>query len=144
MRRECDCKQPEPHVKPGKQNWCVKCGGYLADHWRSSNANVAQFFNRLSDCQNVEGTFPAFRAQCERRELAGRSTFRYKYLSRDNIADGFEEACDLALYPYLDALKAQREGLGDEDIDLCLQVAFYAAMAYDTLARLRAKRDHAP
>lgn len=140
--KECEC--PEPNPKPKKPDTCVRCGFAISPRWATSDAHMMRFFNRLSDCRNLEASFPAFRQLCERREKAGRDTFRYAYLNRDDLSEGMEEAADLALYPYLDSLKMIREGREGEDYDLVLTVAFHAAQAFDALARLKEKRAGTP
>ncbi len=142
--RECECPRPVAKVKPGRERFCERCGFYLGDSWRSSDANLDRFFNSLTSCQNVPITVADFEGLCDRREREGRDKFKFAYLDRDNISEAAEEAADLALYMYLDLLKAEREGNGDEGRDLAMTVAFHAAQAYDALARLRQKRNHSP
>lgn len=155
MRAQCECglkTDPQrtplvPNPKPNKPDICVQCSGHI-DHdadWASNTENLSQFFNRLTDCQNLPITFPYFQGEIETREKFGRAQFGFEYLRRNNLTEAREEACDLALYAHLDILKARREGIREEDgIGLALTMAYYAAKAYDAALRLQAKRNGAP
>ena len=142
--RECECPKPNPRVTPGKENICVRCRFLIADRWSPTDDNLNEFFNRLSDCQHVEASFPQFRQMAEERVREGRETYGYRYMAADNLAEGLEEAADLAIYPLLDDLKMIREGRGGEDYDLVLTIAFHAAQAFDALVRLKQRRAGAP
>lgn len=135
-RFHCACPRPAYDDLDRRPNTCVKCAGYIDPAWVSSDANVQTFFDRLTSCQNLPENFPAFRAHCERRELAGRSTFGFRYLDRDSIEDTLEEACDLAIYPYLHGLRLVREGNADY-LDLPLTAAYNASQAYDAMLQER-------
>lgn len=140
----CKCAEPRETLNPRKRGSCVKCGKQFDPAWVSSDDHVRVFFNRLSSCRYLEESFPAFRQMCERRELAGRETFGFRYLDRDNLTEAMEEAADLALYPYLDWLQAAREGRPDEDFDLVLTIAYHASLAFDAAVRLQHKRGGEP
>ena len=141
--RECPCEKPEPQIN--RPHVCVKCGDSLPERWTTNDATLAQFFGRL------EETFPApppwfekFKGQVLARERAGRSTFRQSFLARDNLAEGLEEAADLALYSALDHLVTIRKEGEDRDFDQVLTAAWHAAQSWAALDRLAHKRRGTP
>lgn len=143
-RFECkSCTRPNPKVN--KPDTCVQCNGLISDEWSSNDQTVHEFFKRLGDSIPAKGdAWQRFVIDCEAREFAGRKSFGFTYLERDNLREAREEACDLALYLMLDALKMVREGRAEEDFGLVLQIAFHAFQAYEATFSLAARRRGAP
>lgn len=139
----CECSEPRETANPRKAGSCVKCGKHFDPEWTSSDQTMTEFFNRLSSCRFLEESFPAFRQMCERRERAGRDTFGFSYLVRDNLEEAREELSDAAVYMALDILKARHDGT-DECADLALTVAYHASRAFDALGQLQHKRGGEP
>ena len=144
----CSCPRPGLSINPRMQGSCVKCTRMLNPEWVSSDANMERLFGRLAEAmppgEADSDDFWAFRAQLEAREKAGRDRFGFEYLAKDNPREATEEACDLALYGFLDSLRAIRDNGSDEDIDLVLEAAYYAFKAHAKMRHLRARRHGAP
>ena len=139
--RICPCPHPEPHVKPGREDFCVKCDGHLDPRW-TCNADNTRAFLQLLDKANTniaKDTLVRFEAEVLRRQKDGEPIFRQSFLSRDNVAEGEEEALDLALYAILELLVERRAGKR-ETTDLALSVAYHAAKAYEYLEMWRTRR----
>lgn len=94
---------------------------------------VADWLNQLAELPDVHEHFTAI---CRHREMTGRRIFGDAYLNRDNIAEAWEEAADLANYAFFEALQRRNQGK-DDRMDLALMAAHHAAMAHLTLLRLR-------
>ncbi len=131
---ECGCEKPIETVDPRWPGSCVRCGNRIEPRWTSNDATVAEFFDRLEEC--FPGETPAwvqiFRRHCEARELAGRDTFGYEFLARNNPAEGLEEAADGANYAFFDILQSRRDG-DEEEWALALTAAYHFAHAYRAL-----------
>lgn len=140
---ECACRQPRVSPNSRRNGTCVRCSGRLDPSWVSSDETLAAFLDHLASTipgwPEAAGSFDAFRRQVQARERAGRETFGFAYLSRDNPAEGLEEAADLAIYAYLDTLKALREG-EDDELALALTAARKAWEAHEALNALLSRR----
>lgn len=141
MLSECACAIPNPRL--GREDWCVQCGRAIPKRWTCNSQTIDAWLRRLAAALPGEN-LAKFREHIIVRELAGRDRFKHSFLGRDNLAEGLEEATDLALYSLLDTLKAVREGHGDEDVDLALTASAHAFHAYKALDHLRQKRQGAP
>ena len=148
MRRECECRRPNPYQHPEKADTCVQCSGWINPEWSPSNQTVAEFFDRLAeamfDAKLLHGPGPPewwedFRRHAEVRELAGRKAFGYRYCDRDNPRESQEEVADYAIYAMLAILRSRREG-NREEWELALTGAYHAAEAHRCAAALRAHR----
>lgn len=139
----CACPVPLETSNPRTKGSCRKCGHILNPEWVSDDRQVAEFFARLTPVLGDEPTFPHFRELCQRRERAGRDYFGFRYLDRDNVAEGAEEAADGANYAYFEMLQARRLGLDPEE-DLLLSAAQHFALAYASLAAAQHKHRGAP
>ena len=141
MRRECECREPNPYQHPEKGDTCVQCSGYISPRWTSNNQTVAAFFDRLEQSMfpvsldDLPDWWERFRMHCEARELAGRSRFRHSLCRRNNPGEGMEEAADGALYALFDCLVSRRAG-EDEEIDIALTAAYHFAKAHEALSHL--------
>lgn len=139
-RFPCDCEIPRPYPTPHKAHTCVRCLGEIKPEWKSTDKNLAAFFGRLEEAApDTTLWLNEFRGHCEQREHAGRESFGYEYLRRDNPTEATEEACDGAIYMYLDGLRCLREGK-EEDADVRLTAAFHFAKAHYYSRMLLAKR----
>ena len=142
--RVCECPAPEPHVKPGREGFCVKCDAALDPRWTCSADNTREFLRRLEEANPGAGEpFQRFEAQILRRQRAGESTFRQSFLSRDNLSEAQEECSDLAMYAALHCLVQRRAGQ-DEEMDIALEIAGHAAKAFELLEIWRAKTHGRP
>lgn len=127
---QCDCPVPKESAR-----WklhCRACAGYIDPSWTSNDETFAEFFDQLKALPGVDATFIE---HCRRRELAGRPEFGNSFLARENCLEALEEAADLALYSNLHLLKCRREGKREE-VELALEAARLAALAYAAVARL--------
>ena len=114
-------------------------------------APLAPFFDRLEQTeagwQYATHKPPAelthLRALCEARELAGRDIFGDAYLTRDNIAEAFEELADAMNYLAFEAEKVEQAG-ADPEWDLILTAAGHLVAAYGHLVHLRQRYRGAP
>lgn len=141
----CQCRKPGNPSNPRRSGSCVKCGKHFGPEWVSSDETFNQFFDRLRDSIPTVGPeFDAFLLQCKQRELAGRDTFGYAYLDRDNVVEAYEEAVDGALYSFLDVLATIRDNGDDPDIGFALTAAASFYSAYRALVELHHKRLGAP
>ena len=137
--RVCECPQPEPHVKPGREKFCVKCDHLLDPRWVCSYENTREFLRRLEEANpGAPESFKRFEAMVLRRQQAGEPIFRQSFLARDNLSEAAEEASDLAMYACLHLLVERRAG-GVEEMDLALSIANHAAKAYELLEVWKAK-----
>lgn len=141
----CECNEPRETVNPRRPGTCVKCGKPFDPEWVSSDETFAAFFDRLAESMAVvPPEFETFRAQCAKRERAGRETFGFRYLSRENTTDAYEEACDGANYMLFNALQKVKEGYPGEDIDADLTAAWKFYEAWSAAARAYRKHHHSP
>ena len=132
--RDCSCDRPRDHatVNPGfRDGWCATCGGYLNPDWLSTSQGLNRFLQRAG-ADHLAG------AHCYSRELAGRAEFGLAYLTRDNPAEGMEEAADGMIYSFLESLKDRRAGEPEVDFDL-LDAARHFALAHEALVRRRGR-----
>ena len=129
--RECDCAVPEDagKIRPG---YCRFCGGRIPQDVLSTDKTFSEFFDQLAALPGVD---PAFIEHCRRREFNGRDEFGNAFLDRENCLEGLEEACDLGIYSRLHLLRMRREHKR-EHVELALEAARLAALAYAALARL--------
>jgi hypothetical protein len=131
---------------------CADCKKRVRQAAVADDRRISLFFDRLQESlfrfDRVSGellapdTWFAFREQCQARERRGRDVFGLRYLSadRDNPAEGLEEACDGAMYAYLDTLKSAHLGRDDADVHLALIAAQRAYQLYEALLDLRAAK----
>lgn len=137
--RVCECAHPKRHSDPRYPHTCSACSWRISPEWDASDATVRAFF---SDLLHAFPTPPPgleeFIALCLEREAMGRREYGFRYLTRDNASDGYEEAADGAIYGFLEELCAMREG--DTQRDMALTVAYKAFDLYVACARLRSKR----
>jgi hypothetical protein len=125
------CRCPEPAMNERRPDFCRRCGVRHNPRIVSSDRTMAEFFARLAD---LPGVNPAAMLEARDRELAGRDTFGLKYLARDNVAEGCEEAADGLIYAALEWLKDRRTG--EEDMDpALLDAAHHFALAHAALKR---------
>jgi hypothetical protein len=102
------------------------------------NSCFESFMEQLSRTPAVTEYFIA---QCVARYQAGIDEFVDEegsplYLTRDNCAEGLEEAADGANYAIMESLKRFEEGK-DEKRDLALKAAHLFAQAHFTLLQLQ-------
>lgn len=143
--KRCQCRKPGDHPSPNRKGQCVRCALPFDPKWVSSDDTFNEFFARLRESLPVVGPeFDSFLLQCKKRELAGRDTFGFEYLARDNVVEAYEEAADGCLYAYLDVLKTVREDGDDADIGFALTAAAAFFQAYSALVQLHHKRHGAP
>lgn len=130
--RQCErCPSPEPNVKPGKEGFCVRCGGQIHPDWAISLDNTRAFLKRLSEATPGAGeSFERFEASILRRQKAGERTFRQTGLEKDMQAEGNEEAVDCAVYSVIGLLQERRAGI-DENLDIALEIASCAARIFE-------------
>lgn len=149
MRFECRCEAPAASPNPRSAGTCNRCLGLLAPRWTSNAQTVSAFYARLAEALFgygpdgellTEPWFDAFVDQAKARELAGRDKFGHRYLTRDNRVEALEEWTDGSNYLFFDSLQELRAEGDDADIDLVLDVAYHAALAYRSTLRLAAKR----
>jgi len=117
------------------------------------DTKVREFFDALeravgagapAESDNPLGGFRHFRILAEYRERHGRERFGQSFLQKENIAEGFEEAADLAIYPLLDSIKEYVRPSEDPDVDLVLTAARHAFIAFEALRELAGKRRGSP
>lgn len=144
--RECECPEPNRHSNPRYPQKCVRCGWHISSEWDSNSENIKSFFDHLESVfpGSASDDFRVFRQECERRELAGRKTFKHRYLARDNRVDAREEAADLANYMYFDVLQNLRLTGTEDEKELALTAAYHAYKAYEATLRLGRKRQGSP
>lgn len=121
----------------------------MAAEWQTTDETAREFYIRLAEALfpynqqtgelMVEPWFEDFREHCALREIAGRETFGFTYLSRSNEIEATEEAADGAIYMLLHGLRARREGWEPED-DVRFTAAYHFAKAHQYSRMLRAKR----
>lgn len=131
--RQCErCPSPEPNVKPGKEGFCVRCGGQIHPDWAITLDNTRAYLRRLEDAApNIApDSFDRFEAQLLTRQKAGETTFRQSGLARDVQAECNEEAVDAALYSVIALLQERRAGM-DEEWDIALEIGVCAARIYE-------------
>lgn len=142
---ECPCPRPWPSAKDVET--CRACGLWINPAWSSSDQSVKAFYDALERTVPSWPTVPQwlkdFRLHAEARERAGRPIFGQAALSRDNVADGHEEAADGANYAMYETLVAIRSG-NDVELDLALSAAKHFAEAYNDLTKLREKERGRP
>ena len=130
MTLSCRCDMiEEQSIRPG---YCRFCGGRIDPEWVSSDATFAEFFDQLAELPGVPSDLIE---QCRDRELAGRETFGFAYLARDNPKEAREEIADFVLYIRLHLLCARREGR-PEKVEAALRAAHHAALAYEITREL--------
>ena len=144
MRGGCTCPQPRISPNPRLAGSCVVCGKLIAPELLEPDERLTEFFDRLegvviASAGRLPETFAAFRRQCKDRESAGRGEFGLSFLSRDNLAEGREEAADGAIYSWLEALKLERCG-EDPDLQLALSEAFHLFKFYEANLERSARR----
>jgi hypothetical protein len=132
--RTCHCSKPVTRHRSPKS--CLRCLGEIEDRWLSSDENTAAFLGRVAALPEVTG--PALH-HAQKRERAGRETFGFAYLSRDNDREGLEEAADGLIYAALSWLCDRRTGREDIDPDL-LDAAHHFALAHAALERRLARK----
>ena len=141
---ECKCAVPKPKVRPGKADWCERCGYFIHPRWSCNSKTMGEFFDRLASALVTrDDTWARFRIDVEAREFAGRRRFGQSFQSRNNINEAMEEAADGALYACLDTLVARRAG-DDEHSDLALAAALHFYRAYETLIHVAHRRRGEP
>jgi hypothetical protein len=142
----CACIPPREGPDPRSKGSCVRCGKLIDQEALSTDETHAQFTGRLRSC--FPGPPPTgFDDFCQtalERARGGREEFGHSHLDRDNCMEAEDEATDLLNYMHFDVLKAEREGYGEQDIDLALSTAFYAWKAFESARKLAAKRRGSP
>jgi hypothetical protein len=143
--RVCGCHHPQRHVKPGREDFCVRCDAYLDPRWTSNDDTIQSFYEGVANgfIDGAPEWFQTFRLYCEARERAGRRIFGESYLARDNVREGAEEGCDGANYAFFKTLQLKRAGL-DPQMDLALTAAKHFALAYEALAMMDQKAQGRP
>ena len=147
--RECHCEKPAISPDPRDEGMCQRCLARPGEAWTSCDATMAEFYDRLEEAMFslAERTAPVpsadlvafreFRTQAEIRELAGRKTFGFKHLSRDNPREATEEVADASNYILFSLMDARRKG-DAEEWSLALTAAKHAALAHKWALALRA------
>jgi hypothetical protein len=135
----CGCDLPLESSNP-RLRGCVKCGLPIRGPWVVDDGQVQKWFDLLEvvvDPQDEEAkaAWEYARTHCTLRERWGREHWKLTYLSRDNCAEGKEEAADLVLYPMLEYWKRHR---GVDEIDptvatKLLRAAWHAVQAHALL-----------
>lgn len=137
----CECDEPREATDPRRAATCRKCGRPISGDWVLDDQTVSEFMERFYD------TFPGrviprhareLRAAVETRERAGRRTFGFRYLTRDNVADGREEVADAVLYGLCALLQERRNGTDTQD-DIALEIAQKASEMWQLYGKLRAR-----
>ena len=122
---------PEPHVKPGREGWCVKCDGQIHPDWAISLDNTRDFLRRLADATPNPGeSFERFEAQVILRQQQGERTFRQSAHGKDMQAEGNQEATDATMYAIIGLLQERRAHI-DENLDIALEIASCAARIFE-------------
>lgn len=139
---DCECERPVESLDRRTSGICAACGRPFGA-WYANDAVVRDFYDRLGLAVVGEPSFPHFRRLAEARERTGRPLFGLRYLTRDNIADGAEEAADGANYALFELLAKRRAGTDTAD-DLILDAARHFALAYASLVAAQHKHRGAP
>lgn len=139
----CECPAPGVSLDPRHEGTCQRCGHRFDPEWLADDETVAEFYDRLALSLPGEPTFPHFRALATVRERSGRPIFGLAYLTRDNVAEGAEEAADGANYALLEGLRMKRAGIDPAD-DLLLSAARHFALGYAMLAEAQGKHRGIP
>lgn len=152
-RSDCQCPIPHPgyvtEYRPRGNEYC-SCGGYIHPRWTSNDETMGEVYDRLvavnqqPDPTDPEGRrtvvpeiFQQFLLEALAREHAGRKTFGLRFLGRDNIKDGWQEATDGANYAAFEIIKrANRQG-DDSGITVLLRAMQKFYEAYELLAEAR-------
>jgi len=145
--KECQCPKPLPHSTPRRADTCIHCGLWISPEWSSTDENLEAFLLRLGESQfhyGPEGElltppwWDDFCAHVRAREAAGRDSFGYEFMRRNNPAEATEEAADGGIYMYLDGLQKLRQGK-DTQADVALTAAYHFAQAHRYCRMLLAK-----
>lgn len=142
----CTCAKPREGADPRREGSCNQCGRVIDRDWATTDETHNEFTSRLRSCFPGHPP-PGFDEFCHgalERARGGREEFGHAHLDRDNCLEAEDEALDLLNYMHFDVLKAQRDGLGEQDIDLALQTAYYAWKAFESARKLSAKRHGSP
>lgn len=149
----CTCAPPIPgYERPNHRDHlsCRKCGRLIDERLLNPDPLIRDFFDHL-ECGapkkpngEAEEVWQAFRRQCELREKAGRPTFGYRFLGRDNCADALEEAADFGIYMFLEQLKLLYTRGDELAISVALQGAHHAYEAYRCACVVREKVHGSP
>lgn len=140
--RLCKCESPYPYPAPHRAHACASCGSLIPDEWRSNDATVKEFYDRLDEAIPFDPAIQPLREQAEARELAGRETFGLRHLSRNNAVEATEEFADGAMYVVYEILNQRRRG-EDEEWALALTAAYHAAKAHEAVRAMRTHRHQA-
>lgn len=124
----CQCTVPVAHTVHDCK--CFSCGKFLDPRIVDSDENLAVFRDRLEALPGMPGA--ALDHACQ-RELAGRKEFGLQYLSRNNYAEGREEAADGVLYSALAWLEGRREGIEEISPHLLSAARHFALAHHDLL-----------
>lgn len=140
----CHCKTPRPSSDPRRQNSCVVCGR-LIHHKEWSSSNIRPILDRLTNFPDVRWSkdYIAFRDLCFSREKAGRESFGYRFLGRDNERDTLEEIADGVNYGLFSVIRRKREEEEPLD-DIALQAAYYAFKWFQTVLEIKRRAGGAP
>jgi hypothetical protein len=153
-RSLCTC--PTPHRgyrtenRPRGDQFCV-CGGYIDPSWCSNDKTMGEIYDRLTllnrevvphpatgePTEVVTEIFDQFRIEALAREFAGRDKFGLRFLGRDNIRDGWEEATDGANYAAFEIIKSVNRRGDDSGEDYLLRAMQKFFEAYELLAEAR-------
>jgi hypothetical protein len=98
----------------------------------SDSETFDSLLDQLARCPSVS---PSFIDLCRNRQRSGIDEFGDAYLTRDNIAEGLEEACDGANYAIFETMRRAHVGK-DDKVALALEAAHHFAIAYSTLVNL--------
>lgn len=139
----CACPKPTEHPNPRCSDTCVKCGRALEGDWLATSESMGELHDLLLEGRPIHD-YAGFRQHAEAREFAGRTKFGLAYLSKDNCADGLEEAADGGNYSFFEIHKARREGEDPDITALCLDAAYHFAQAHASLRQAMASRAGAP
>lgn len=146
--RECVCLErgrlPRRSTHPLRSGTHCEACGFVLGEWADTPARVGEFFTRLELYveQGARWALPALgslRAQVEARKRVGYNQFGYRYMQRNNVVEGLEEAADFVLYMLLDELRDRFEKQ-DFTAEL-MQAAYFATLAYAAAQNVLAARN---
>lgn len=139
----CPCPRPLMTPNPRCAGNCVKCGKRIEGDWVVTTESMDTLHALLVEGRPIPD-YETFRAHAAAREYAGRQKFGYQYLSRDNAADGLEEAADGANYAFFELHKMHRTEYDQDSAALLLDAAYHFAQAHHSLRQAISSREGTP